>query len=63
MQYTYKGGVAPESPGLNVVARRKAPLTARGAQRRRVDTVARDEQRGELEPAYDELVDIEPAEL
>ena len=43
--------------------RRKALRTARGAQRRRVDTVARDEQRGELEPAVDELVDIEPAEL
>ena len=36
---------------------------ARGAQRRRVDTVARDEQWGELEQACDELLEIEPAEL
>ena len=44
--------------------RRKAPRTARGAQRRRVDTWEQARaalEQGELEPARNELV--EPAEL
>ena len=65
-------GPSPRSGGSGAAAaarawqprRRKAPRTARGAQRRRVDTWEQARaalEQGELEPARNELV--EPAEL